>query len=292
MRALVLLLGLTMLGGCRDAPEPNGYLQIPSADASLSTNYDFKFASASHEEAPQIRGFALAESRFRPQNLPGAMLIRRAQASLVVDSLEAAVAALDSAARRLGGLVASSAANTAGRLPSAVMTLRVPGDRLDEAVAGLTALGDLESVGITTDDVGEEFVDVTARLENARRLERRLLDLLTRRTGGIKDVLEVEQALGRVREEIERVQGRQRYLETRVATSTLEVRLEEPAPVISERLATVVGGAFAQAWRNFVSLAVLAISALGVIVPLLALAIPVWLAWRRQRRGIVSVRPA
>jgi hypothetical protein len=292
MRALFLLLGLTLLSGCHDAREPDREVDVAPVPVTLSADYAFPSLDEMHGDASGVRGLAVADPRFQMRDLPSAMLIRRAQASVAVDSLEVAVAALDSTARRLGGLVTGSAANTAGRLHSAVVTLRVPSDRLDEAVDGLTALGEMESVGITTDDVGEEFVDVTARLDNARRLEHRLLDVLSRRTGGIKDVLEVEQALGRVREEIERIQGRQRYLETHAATGTLEVRLHEPAPVISERLAAVLGGALAQAWRNFVWLAALAISSLGVIVPLVVLAVPAWLIWRSlaRRAPLVSVR--
>src|SRR5205823_10851551 len=73
-------------------------------------------------------------------------------------------------------------------------------------------IGKLESVNVSAEDVGEEYVDVAARMANARRLESRLIDLLAARTGKLKDVLDVEQELARVREEIERYEGRLRYL--------------------------------------------------------------------------------
>ena len=42
------------------------------------------------------------------------------------------------------------------------------------------------------------YVDLTARAANVERLERRLIDLLARRTGKLEDVLAVERELARV----------------------------------------------------------------------------------------------
>ena len=73
---------------------------------------------------------------------------------------------------------------------------------------------------------------MSARLENGRRLERRLVELLATRTGPLVDGLAVERELARVREALETAEGRLRYLRNRVALSTLTVRLHEPAPII------------------------------------------------------------
>jgi len=148
---------------------------------------------------------------------------------------------------------------------------------------GHKPLGKLESVNVNTQDVGEEFVDVTARMDNAKRLERRLIDLLATRTGKLKDVLDVEQSLARVREEIERYQGRIRYLEAHTAMSTLSVTVHEPLPVVGEAGHSVMGEAFTQSWRNFVALMALAVQSLGVVLPLGLLAGVAWMVTRRWR---------
>jgi hypothetical protein len=64
-------------------------------------------------------------------------------------------------------------------------------------------LGDVESVNIGSEDVGEAYADMEVRLANGRRLEQRLLELLATRTGSLEDVLAVERELARVRQEIE-----------------------------------------------------------------------------------------
>lgn len=212
------------------------------------------------------------------------MVIRTATASVEVNSLETALIELKQLAARLGGYIANSGIEVgSSRLRQAVIELKIPAARFEEALSGLTPIGKLESVNVTAQDVGEEFVDVTARMENSRRLERRLIELLVTRTGKLKDVLDVENALARVREEIERYEGRIRYLRAHTAMSTLTVTAHEPIPIVATAGRGVMGEAFRQAWRNFVLLISLAVQSLGVILPLGAVAIVAWIVTRRVR---------
>ena len=214
------------------------------------------------------------------------MVIRTATASVKVDSLEPAVAAVRALAARVGGFVTNAGIQTGqGQLRNATIEVKVPAARFDEALAGLKPIGELESANVEAEDVGEEYVDVTARMENSHRLERRLIDLLATRTGKLKDVLDVEQSLARVREEIERYEGRLRYLQAHTAMSTLSVYVHEPLPVVGEAGSSVMGEAFRQAWRNFVTFLALFVQALGVIIPLGALAGAVWLVVRARGRA-------
>ena len=214
------------------------------------------------------------------------MVIRNANAAIKVDSLELAIAALREVAARVGGFVANAGIQTGrGQLRSATIEVKVPAARFDEALAGLKPIGELEAADVKADDVGEEFVDVSARMENARRLERRLIELLATRTGKLKDVLDVEQSLAHVREEIERYEGRLRYLRAHTAMSTLTVYVHEPLPVVGSAGRSVMGEAFRQAWRNFVMFLAVFVQALGIVIPLGAIAAAVWLVVRARARA-------
>lgn len=227
---------------------------------------------------------------FRPGAATTNMVIRTAVASVKVDSLEPAIAAIRQLAARVGGFVANAAIQTGeGELRSATVEVKIPAARFDEAMTGLKPIGTLEKSKVQADDVGEEYVDVTARMENSRRLERRLIDLLATRTGKLKDVLDVEQSLARVREEIERYEGRLRYLQAHTAMSTLTVYVHEPLPVVGNAGTSVMGEAFRQAWRNFVTFLAVFVQALGIIIPLGALAAALWFATRRWRPAPAQV---
>ena len=228
----------------------------------------------------------------RPADVTPAMIIRAGQANIEVDSLEPAVTLVRKLAHQLGGYVANTAMQTGrGQLRSATLEVKIPAARFDEALGGLAPIGKLESVNVSAEDVGEEFTDATARMANARRLENRLIELIATRTGKLKDVLDVEQELARVREEIERYEGRLRYLRAHAALNTLTICVHEPVPVVGHPGSSVVAEAFKQAWRNFVDLVAWCIRSLGVVVPLGAVATLGWLAVRRWRKGQVP-RPA
>jgi hypothetical protein len=206
------------------------------------------------------------------------MIIRTGTATVRVDSLEAAMARVEQLARSLGGYIANSSVQTGSEnVRQATLEMKLPAERWNQALGGLKPIGKLESQQTATEDVGEEFVDVSARMANARRLEARLLDLLATRTGKLDDVLAVERELSRVREEIERSEGRLRFLRSRVAVSTLTVQLHEPSPLLEPGESPILD-AFRQAWRNFVGFVAWFIAALGWLIPLLlVLAAAAWL---------------
>jgi hypothetical protein len=269
---------------------------------SAATNSDYLFrSSASAGSVPRRIGYDAAGRPARamlsevvvtgvadalPMPTEANMVIRTATASVKVESLEPAVAAVRELAVRVGGFVANTDVQTGeGQLRSATIELKVPATRFDEALSGLTPIGKLESANVETEDVGEEYVDVTARMDNAHRLERRLIDLLATRTGKLKDVLDVEQSLARVREEIERYQGRLRYLQAHTAMSTLTIYVHEPVPVVGSAGTSVMGEAVRQAWRNFVTFLAVFVQALGIIIPLGAIAGAVWFVVRARERA-------
>jgi uncharacterized protein DUF4349 len=217
------------------------------------------------------------------------MVIRTGQAAIEVDSLEPAVARVRLLAGRVRGYVANTTLQAGqAELRTASLEVKMPVDRFDDAVAALGAIGKLESVTVSAEEVSEEFTDVTARITNARRLEARLIDLLATRVGRLKDVLDVERELARVREEIERYEGRLRYLRAHAELSTLTVTVHEPIPVVGRAGSSVIGEAFKQAWRNFVGLVAACIRLLGVAVPLAVLASGAWFGFKRYRSAVAA----
>jgi hypothetical protein len=88
-------------------------------------------------------------------------------------------------------------------------------------------------------DVTEEYMDSEARLKTQRELESRLLKLLAEKTANLTSIVEVEQKLAGVRENIEKTEGRIRYLRDQASYSTLTVSVFEPS-----MLTTSTGGGF------------------------------------------------
>ena len=307
---LLLALGCGGAGETSDASLPvsptGGAAVAPQADAAASKAVGFALDRQAVQEATASRGMPAPPPPPPPPPMaapapdaPGgdadlvtrvqgsaaataAMLIRTGSASVEVSDLDQAMTQVAQLAAGVGGFVAGTSV-AAGRdqVRAATLEVRIPSARWDEALRGLEPLGRVEAVNVSAEDVGEEFTDLTARAANARRLEERLIELLATRTGKLDDVLTVERELARVREQIERMEGRMRFLQARAATSTLSVSLHEPFPVLGQRGPNPIGEAFRDAWRNFVGFVAAFISALGVLVPLGAIGVAAWLVIRR-----------
>lgn len=221
-------------------------------------------------------------------NLAGTpMVIRMGQAFIEVEELDPAILKVRQLAVQVGGYIAnSSISGGRDQIRQATFELKIPSGKYDQAVGSLSTIGKVETVTSSAQDVGEEFVDITARVTNARRLEERLISLLANRTGKLDEVLRVERELARVREEIERYEGRLRYLSSRVAMSTLAITIHEPAPILGTNPGeNPIGAALRRAWRNFLALIAGSIAALGVLIPLAAVGVAAWAVYRRWRKN-------
>ena len=291
---LVLIAGLTLMG-CRAT-------QQGATDAEMQERFNPKDYSGTGVQGgaallaraevvaptsvpiawPQKTVAAGDAPLFALSSVAAGLVIRTGQTSIEVDSLERAVSQVRLLAGRIGGYLANTTMQTGrGQLRSANLEVKIPAERFDDGLSGLAGLGKLESVNVNAEDVGEEFTDVTARMGNARRLEARLIELLATRTGKLKDVLDVEKELARVREEIDRYEGRLRYLRAHAALSTLSIYVHEPLPVLGHAGSSVIGEAFQQSWRNFVGLVAAMIRSLGIVIPVAVLVVALWVSAKR-----------
>ena len=214
------------------------------------------------------------------------MIIRTGQAFIEVEKVDPAILKIRQLSAKVGGYIAnSSVSGGRDQIRQATLELKIPSAQYDQAIGDLSSIGKVETVSSNAQDVGEEFVDITARVNNARKLEDRLINLLANRTGKLDEVLRVERELARVREEIERYEGRLRYLSSRAAMSTLSITVHEPAPILgNDPGSNPIVAALRRAWRNFVGLVAGLIASLGVLIPLALVGWGVWTGYNRWRR--------
>jgi len=105
------------------------------------------------------------------------------------------------------------------------MSLRVPADRFDEAMAQLREMAtEVTRDSVSSDDVTEEYVDLESRLR-ALEVKATKLEELMDRAEDTEAVLQVYQELSATQQEIEHVKGRMKYLERSAALATIDVSL-------------------------------------------------------------------
>lgn len=177
-------------------------------------------------------------------------IIYTASLTVVVKQFDGVEKMVTDLVSKHGGFVSSAnLGRLQGQRRRGYWTVRVPVNEFDSFLNAVGDIGVPETRTQDASDVTEEFVDITARVANKRKLEARILELLERPDDKIQHVIEVERELARVREEIERMEGRLRYLndQTSMTTVSIEVREEQnyipvQAPTFSNRIKS--------AWTN------------------------------------------
>jgi hypothetical protein len=155
-------------------------------------------------------------------------LVRDATLDLEVKAYQPAVDTITALATADGGYLDSSNSQRGGngKLQGTVVAKVAP-EKLDAFLLKLRELGELKNQSVSTEDVTKDYYDTQARLDNSRRMETQLQELLKRDTGRVADLLQVERELGRVRGEIEQMQGQLKLYDFQVQYATVTISLAE-----------------------------------------------------------------
>lgn len=155
-------------------------------------------------------------------------IIYTGNASLITDNLEKATKKLEDEIKAAGAYISdANVSGTKGTGRNATYTIRVASSKFDSFLKALSGVGEIQSSTRTAQDVSEEFYDAEARLKNKKLEEARLIELLQKSTGKLAEILQVEKELSRVREEIERIEGRLRFLSNQTDLSTITITITE-----------------------------------------------------------------
>ena len=158
------------------------------------------------------------------------MVIRNATLTLVVRDTQAQISTIMRMADELKGFVASSSTTKDGSDLQAQIVLRVPADRLDEALDRARKLAvEVRQEQVTGDDVTAEYVDLTSRVKNLEAAEEQLRAILAK-ADKTDDVLNVFKELTNVRGEIEQARGRMQFLSQSAAMATITLSLLPDKP--------------------------------------------------------------
>jgi len=181
-------------------------------------------------------------------------IIRNAEITIEVPSTTDAQHQVTSIAETHGGFVVTSEAkqresnDPAQRTLDIKLVVRVPSNQFGRAFDEIKKLaGNTPSENVTSQDVTEDFIDLEARIKTQKALEVQFLEIM-RQANKIADALEVQRQIAEVRTDIEKLEGRKRFLENRSSLSTINVNIQTPKPVI-----TVTQSGFGHSLREAVS---------------------------------------
>ncbi|HJU93326.1 MAG TPA: DUF4349 domain-containing protein [Pyrinomonadaceae bacterium] len=161
-------------------------------------------------------------------------IIRNADITMEVGSTTEAQHRVASIAEANGGFVVTSEAKQREHVDPSKRTLdiklvvRIPSERFGTALDEIKRLaGNLPAENVTGQDVTEDFIDLEARIKTQKALEQQFLEIM-KQAGNVTDALEVQRQIADVRTDIEKLEGRKRFLQNRSSLSTITVNIHTP----------------------------------------------------------------
>jgi hypothetical protein len=158
-------------------------------------------------------------------------IIKTADVTLEVRDVTGTVDSLKALAIAQGGYLSSTniQKNYNNQLTGTV-TIRIPQEGFDNAIAGVKALGTVKSISTSGQDVTEEYVDLQAQ-KTSYTNQLAQYNVIMKQSTKVEDIIKVQEQIDRVQIELDRLNGRLTYLNNRIDISTITVYLQEPEPV-------------------------------------------------------------
>ena len=165
-------------------------------------------------------------------------------------------------------------------------TLRIPAGQLQDFVNELASLPDVivRQRSISSQDVTEEVVDITARLENMQRHEKRLREILAT-ANTVEEVLKVEKELATVRTQIESTTGKLKALSGKIEMSTLQLRISEVAVITETNFFGKLKAILRDSWVAAGDVVLYLIATIIVLSPIGILAVGILWWWKRRQKA-------
>ena len=219
-----LCLGLAVTVGCGSE-----YIAVSTEGASTASFTETNHPIAEFQstvDSPVKNG--LDDANLMTSATANQRIIYSCVIGLVVEDYHQFESQLPNLIRKFGGFVASSDTDRQYKdQQRGVWVVRIPVQNYAGFLSGIGGIGFAESRSENATDVTEEYIDLEARIGNKQRLEDRIVKMLEERTGKLSEVLDIERELARMREEIERMQGRLRFLKDRSSMATVTLHCRE-----------------------------------------------------------------
>jgi Domain of unknown function (DUF4349) len=227
-------------------------------------------------------------------------IIRNCELTIETDSPSDGLRKITSIAESNGGFVVTSEFkhnDGAGQTkPTQTVTVvaRVPASQFGFALEQIRSAGNrVIQEKVSGQDVSEEYLDLEARIRTKKALEAQFLEIM-KQARKVSDALEVQSQLADVRTEIERLEGRRRFLENQSALSTITATLQMPQPIIAATTSgfgSSIKRSFGDAVDVAASIVLFIIQAVIVLAPIAVLfGLPGWIVWRTLRRRVTARR--
>lgn len=167
------------------------------------------------------------------------------------------------------------------------LTIRVPHKDFDALINSFSdGIGSVLNKNISSDDVTEEYTDVSIKLANKKIYIEKYRDML-RKAATTKDMLEIQENIRELEDEIDVAEGRLRFIDDRVNYSTLNLSIFKEKVRSSTTSNIGFGSRFVdsitEGWNTFVGF-FLGLTSLWPFFLLIPVIIFLWRKWKSRKK--------
>jgi len=237
MKTKSVLIGIVILAlalsGCASRSQTANNLRSGGVE-----DYAMKAAPMVEPMAPMLESYA--ESAGSPGIAAAGvesvqMIMMNASLSIAVDDPAATLSDVQKLAKGMGGYTVSSNlyksyTSSGVEVPQANLIIRVPAERLDEAMQKIKDMtGDPKKYtlneSISGQDVTKEYTDLKSRLRNLEEADAKLSEFYENATN-TEDALSIYSQKMQVTEQIEIIKGQIKYYDESVSTSSITLQIQ------------------------------------------------------------------
>ena len=299
---IILTLGFT-LSGCSSKASGVAPVMETAAAAAQDAKYDSEFAQEAMAPAPPMAAGAGGLTTDYAASAPiqnSRKLIRTVDLEAETTDFDNLLSQLTKKVAELGGYMEDSRID-GSRLSNksqpvakmAVITARVPADKLDQLVTEVESNSNIVSKVESTKDVTLEYADIES-MKKSLKIEQDRVWMLLEKAEDMETILSLESHLTEIRYQLESMESQLRLFDNQVSYSTVQLTIQEvlsltPEPLPTDTNANRLKSGFKNNMRNvtngLINLSIGLITNIPYIIVLAVVVLVIFLIYRFMQRG-------
>ena len=246
---LTLLMALSILTSCGSA------VMMDAAENNYKSEYDYMYSESVSAGGTEV-DFSDKDTTLDVADTVEKKIVKTYRIYLESKAFDDALSLITHEAERLGGYVSQSSVSgnaSTGRSRSASYTVRIPSADAEAYIDTISAVCNVRSTSLTTDDITDSYYGSKARMESLVEQESRL-EAMMDKAQTLSEMLAIEDKLTDVRAQINALNKQIQLMDKSVDYSYIYVELSEVIeyhvedPTYLQRL----GESFGDSFVNFV----------------------------------------
>jgi hypothetical protein len=240
MKKLILFISFVLLTvGCNDKQELAYEAEVMHYNAASSSKSLAKGKRMNNVSSDKNESIAVERK-----------LIKTGSVTFETKKIEATRKTILDLVNQNNGYIASDNQYKSSDRVTTTIVVRIPVKSFDAVIEGIAkGVEKFDNKNIRVSDITEQFLDVEARLKTKKALEAKYLEIL-KKAKTVREILDVERELGKLRGDIEATEGRLKYLQSQVSFSTLNITFYKKIVGSEIGFGGEIGDAFKQGFKN------------------------------------------